>query len=105
MSDIVKDLTEYRIRGIEKAEVEFYESLTRTLDKIEDEIVALADTNLPRQAGKLIELQSAVAIRPKIKAILDKEYLPFADRVVRKGFGEQAKRVERQFKTTILHTV
>ena len=99
MSDIVKDLTNYRIKGIEKAEVEFYQSLTRTLDKIEDQIVALADKDLPRQAGKLIELQSAVAIRPKIKAILDKEYLPFADRVVRKGFGEQAKRVERQFKT------
>ena len=99
MSDIVKDLTKYRISGIEKAEVEFYESLTRALDKIEDQIVALADTTLPRDAGKLIELQSAVAIRPKIKAILDKEYLPFADRVVRKGFGEQAKRVERQFKT------
>ena len=43
MSDIVKDLTEYRIRGIEKAEVEFYESLTRTLDKIEDQIVSLVD--------------------------------------------------------------
>ena len=99
MPDIVKDLTKYRISGIEKAEVEFYESLTRTLDKIEDQIVALADTTLPRDAGKLIELQSAVAIRPKIKAILDKEYLPFADRVVRKGFGEQAKRIERQFKT------
>ena len=99
MSDIVKDLTNYRIKGIEKAEVEFYESLTRALDKIEDQIVALADTTLPRDAGKLIELQSAVAIRPKIKAILDKEYLPFADRVVRKGFGEQAKRIERQFKT------
>ena len=99
MSDIVKDLTKYRITGIEKAEVEFYESLTRALDKIEDQIVALADTTLPRDAGKLIELQSAVAIRPKIKAILDKEYLPFADRVVRKGFGEQAKRIERQFKT------
>ena len=99
MPDIVKDLTKYRISGIEKAEVEFYESLTRALDKIEDQIVALADTTLPRDAGKLIELQSAVAIRPKIKAILDKEYLPFADRVVRKGFGEQAKRIERQFKT------
>ena len=99
MSDIVKELTDYRIKGIEKAEVEFYESLTRTLDKIEDQIVSLVDRDLPRQAGKLIELQSAVAIRPKIKAILDKEYLPFADRVVRKGFGEQAKRVERQFKT------
>jgi len=99
MSDIVKDLTNYRIKGIEKAEVEYYEALTRTLDKIEDQIVSLVDRDLPRQAGKLIELQSAVAIRPKIKAILDKEYLPFADRVVRKGFGEQAKRVERQFKT------
>ena len=99
MSDIVKDLTNYRIKGIERAEIEYYKQLTQTLDRIEAQIVALADQQLPRQAGKLIELQSAIAIRPKIKAILDKEYLPFADRVVRKGFGEQAKRVERQFKT------
>ena len=98
MSDIVKDLTNYRIKGIEKAEVEFYESLTRTLDKIEDQIVSLIDRDLPRQAGKLIELQSAVAIRPKIKAILDKEYLPFADQVVREGFNKQAKRIEKAFK-------
>ena len=99
MSDILKDLTEYRIKGIETAEIEYYKQLTNTLDRIEAQIVSLADRELPRQAGKLIELQSAVAIRPKIKSILDKEYLPFADRVVRKGFGEQAKRVERQFKT------
>ena len=99
MADIVKDLTNYRIKGIEKAEVEYYEALTRTLDRIEDQVIKLADANLPRQQGKLIELQSAIAIRPKIKSILDKEYLPFADRVVRKGFGEQAKRIERQFKT------
>jgi len=99
MADLIERLTEYRIKGIEKAEVEYYQALTKTLDKIEAQVVALADRELPRQAGKLIELQSAVAIRPKIKAILDKEYLPFADRVVRKGFGEQAKRIERQFKT------
>ena len=99
MSDILKDLTNYRIKGIEKAEIEYYKQLTQTLDRIEAQIISLADTSLPRTAGKLIELQSAVAIRPKIKAILDKEYLPFADRVVRKGFGEQALRVERQFKT------
>ena len=99
MSDLVKDLTKYRISGIEKAEIEYYQSLTRTLDKIEDQIISLASKELPTQAGQLMELQSAVALRPKIKAILDKEYLPFADRVVRKGFGEQAKRVERQFKT------
>ena len=53
MSDIVKDLTNYRIKGIEKAEVEFYESLTKTLDKIEDQIVALADVNLPSCVGSL----------------------------------------------------
>ena len=99
MSDILKDLTEYRIKGIEKAEIEYYQSLTRTLDKIEDQIISLASRELPTQAGQLMELQSAVALRPKIKAILDKEYLPFADRVVKKGFGQQAKRVERQFKT------
>ncbi len=99
MSDILKELTDYRIKGIEKAEIEYYKQLTQTLDRIEEQIVSLADQQLPRTAGKLIELQSAVAIRPKIKAILDKEYLPFADKVVRKGFGEQAKRVERQFKT------
>ena len=99
MADIVKDLTNYRIKGIEKAEIEYYKQLTQTLDRIEAQIVSLVDQQLPRTAGKLIELQSAVAIRPKIKAILDKECLPFADRVVRKGFGEQAKRVERQFKT------
>ena len=72
MADIVKDLTQYRIRGIEKAEIEYYKQLTETLDRIESQIVSLADRELPRQAGKLIELQSAVAIRPKIKAILDK---------------------------------
>jgi hypothetical protein len=99
MADIIEDLTKYRISGIEKAEIEYYNQLTQALDRIEAQVVSLADKELPRQAGKLIELQSAVAIRPKIKQILEKEYLPFADRVVRKGFGEQAKRIERQFKT------
>ena len=38
MSDIVKDLTNYRIKGIEKAEVEFYESLTRTLEDLKERL-------------------------------------------------------------------
>ena len=66
MADLIERLTEYRIKGIEKAEVEYYQALTRTLDRIEDQIISLADKQLPRQAGKLIELQSAVAIRPQI---------------------------------------
>jgi phosphoribosylaminoimidazole carboxylase (NCAIR synthetase) len=48
--------------------------------------------------AKLIQLQSAIAIRPKIKSILDQNYLPFADQVVREGFNKQAKRIERAFK-------
>jgi len=98
MADIIQELTEYRIKGIEQAEIEYYKNLTQTLDRIEREIVNIADTDLPRQDGKLIQLQSAIAIRPKIKSILDQNYLPFADQVVREGFNKQAKRIERAFK-------
>ena len=71
MADIVKDATEYRIKQIELAEANYYKELTKALDRIERRVIGLADTDLPRQEGKLIELQAAIAIRPKIKAILD----------------------------------
>ena len=99
MSDIVKKSTEYRIKQIEIAEANFYRSLVKSLDKIEREIVALANKDLRKTTdGKLIELQAAIAIRPKIKAILDREYLTWSDTVVREGFTKQAKRVEKAFK-------
>ena len=98
MSDIVQKSTEYRIKQIELAEAKYYKTLTSTLDRIEREVVSLANRDLPTQDGKLIELQSAIAIRPKIKQIIDKEYLPFADQVVREGFNKQAKRIEKAFK-------
>ena len=98
MADKVKDATVYRIKQIEIAEANYYKTLTKALDRIERDVIRLADTDLPRQQGKLIELQAAIAIRPKIKAILDREYLPFADQVVRKGFNKQAKRIEKAFK-------
>ena len=98
MADIIQKSTEYRIKQIELAEANYYKELTKALDRIERRVISLADTDLPRQEGKLIELQAAIAIRPKIKAILDQEYLPFADRVVREGFTKQAKRIEKAFK-------
>ena len=99
MSDIVKEATEYRIKQIEIAEANYYRSLVKALDKIEREVVALANKDLQRTTdGRLIELQSAIAIRPKIKAILDREYLAWSDTVVREGFTKQAKRVEKAFK-------
>jgi len=97
MSDIVKDATFYRIKQIELAEAEYYKSLITTLDRIEREVVSLA-SRLPLTDGKLIELQSAIAIRPQIKAILEREYLKWSDTVVREGFNKQAKRIEKAFK-------
>jgi hypothetical protein len=97
MADIVKDATKYRIKQIELAEAKYYETLIKTLDKIEREVIATA-SRLPLTDGKLIELQSAIAIRPQIKAILEREYLAWSDTVVREGFNKQAKRIEKAFK-------
>ena len=97
MSDIVKDATLYRIKQIELAEAEYYKTLIKSLDKIEREVISLA-SRLPLTDGKLVELQSAIAIRPQIKAILDREYLAWSDTVVRQGFNKQAKRIEKAFK-------
>jgi len=97
MADIVKEATEYRIKQIELAEAQYYKSLINTLDRIEREVVASV-SRLPLTDGKLVELQSAIAIRPQIKAILEREYLAWSDTVVREGFNKQAKRIEKAFK-------
>ena len=98
MADIIQQMTNYRIKQIEFAEAEYYEQLTKVLDKIEDDITSLANKSLPTTDGKLIELRAAIAIRPQIKAILEREYLAWSDTVVRTGFNKQAKRVEKAFK-------
>ena len=98
MADIVESSTKYRIKQIEFAEAQYYQQLTKVLDKIEDDVTSLAGRSLPLTDGKLIELRAAIAIRPQIKAILEREYLAWSDTVVREGFNKQAKRVERAFK-------
>jgi hypothetical protein len=100
MADIVKDATLYRIKQIELAEAEYYKSLITTLDRIEREVVS-SISKLPLTDGKLVELQSAIAIRPQIKAILEREYLKWSDTVVREGFNKQAKRIEKGFKAVL----
>ena len=99
MSDIIQDLADYRIRQIQIAEAKYYESLIKTLDKIERQIASLTSKALPvNNVGKLFDLKIAVAMQPKIRAILEKEYLVWSDTVVRQGFNKQAKRVEKAFK-------
>ena len=98
MADKVRQFTLYRIKNLDRAEQEYYQTLQRTLDKIEDDVVKLARRELPTQAGKLIELQSAIALRPQIRTILQTEFLGWADTLTKKGFNRQAKRIERAFK-------
>ena len=98
MADKVKQFAIYRIKNLDRAEQEYYRTLQRTLDKIENDVVRLAGRDLPTQQGKLIELQAAVAIRPKIRTILQTEFLGWADTVTKQGFNRQAKRIERAFK-------
>ena len=98
MSDIVEQMANYRISQIELAEARYYEDLIRALDKIEKEVMAYVGT-LPLKEGRLFELKAAVASRPIIREILEREYLAWSDTVVREGYSKQAKRIERAFKT------
>ena len=97
MSDIVEQMTNYRISQIELAEAKYYEDLIRVLDRIERDVISYA-SQLPLKEGKLFELKSAIASRPIIREILEREYLAWSDTVVREGFSKQAKRIERAFK-------
>ena len=100
MSNIVEDFTNYRIRSIELAEAQYYETLIRTLDKIEKDIVDLVNKQIPKNDDfKLFNLKSAIAVQPLIRQTLEKEYLGWSDSVVRQGFTKQAKRVERAFRS------
>ena len=100
MADIVENFANYRIRAIEVAESEYYETLIKTLDKIERDVIALAKKELPlNDQAKLFNLKSAIAVQPLIRQVLEKEYLRWSDTVVRQGFTKQAKRIEKAFRT------
>ena len=89
MANIVENFTNYRIRSIEIAEAEYYETLIRTLDKIETDVVNLVNKNLPKSDDfKLFNLRSAIAVQPLIRQTLEKEYLRWSDTVVRDGFNK-----------------
>ena len=99
MADIIEQSTLYKIRQIELAEAQYYEQLIKVLDKIEQDITSLVGKTLKTEDGKLLrDAKFSLVLQPQIKAILEKEYLPWADKVVREGFNKQAKRVERAFK-------
>ena len=58
MADILEQTSLYRIRQIEIAEAEYYKQLIKILDKIENDIVSLANERLTSDKGKLISGQA-----------------------------------------------
>jgi len=98
MADLIENVADYRIKQIQIAEAEYYEQLINLLDRIERQVANLVNQKLPTDAGKLFNLKSAINFQPEIRKLLDTEYLPWADRVVREGFNKQAKRIEKAFK-------
>ena len=94
MPDIIEQSTLYKIRQIEFTEAQYYEQLIKVLDKIEQDITSLVGKTLNTEDGKLLrEAKFSLVLQPQIKAILEKEYLPWADKVVREGFNKQAKAI------------
>ena len=54
MADLLEQTSLYRIKQIEIAEAEYYRQLIKILDRIEKDIVSLADQRLTTDKGKLI---------------------------------------------------
>ena len=88
MADKVQKFAIYRIRNLDRAEQQYYKTLIRTLDKIEKDVISLAGKELPTDKGKLIELNAAINIRPKIRTILSREFLAWADTVTKEGYSK-----------------
>ena len=65
MANIVEDFASYRIRAIEVAESEYYETLIRTLDKIERDVIALAKKELPLNYVKRMAVEKSLILQPK----------------------------------------
>ena len=77
MANIVENFTNYRIRSIEIAEAEYYETLIRTLDKIETDVVNLVKAmrysarEYEKYKQSLIERSKTVSLDADIDANLD----------------------------------
>ena len=72
MADKVRQFTIYRIKNLDRAEQEYYRTLQRTLDKIENDVVALAGRELPTQK-KTYRVASSNSNSTKNKNYLTKQ--------------------------------
>ena len=72
MADKVKQFTIYRIKNLDRAEQEYYRTLQRTLDKIENDVVRLAGRDLPTQQVKKGFNRQAKRIERSFKEILER---------------------------------
>lgn len=79
--DLITQLGEYRQRRVSNYTDEHVELLIKVLQDLENQVITNA-TNLPVIGGKLFNTQLAIAIRPKLKALIENYYLTSVQDVI-----------------------
>jgi len=80
--DKIEELAQLRENLVDDIEARHINRLNIALENLEKDVVKLANS-LPLRDNKLFEARLAVELRPKIKALIDKHYVLWADGTVR----------------------
>lgn len=80
--DKIEELAQLRENLVDDIEARHINRLNIALENLEKDVVKLANT-LPLRENKLFEARLAVELRPKIKELIDKHYVLWADGTVR----------------------
>ena len=72
--DLLERLGEYRQVRLDTLSDDHVQRLSRTLQRLESEVVAVA-SQLPTRGGKLFQTRLAIELRPKLKQLIEEYYL------------------------------
>ena len=89
--DKIEELAQLRENLVDDIEARHINRLNIALENLEKDVVKLANS-LPLRDNKLFEARLAVELRPKIKALIDKHYVLWADGTVRE-YDKVAKQI------------
>ena len=94
--DKIEELAQLRENLVDTIEARHINRLNIALENLEKDVVKLVNS-LPLRGNKLFETRVAIEIRPKLKAIIDKHYVLWADNTVRE-YDQVAKQIVNNMK-------
>ena len=94
--DKIEELAQLRENLVDTIEARHINRLNIALVNLENDVVKLVNS-LPLRGNKLFETRVAIEIRPKLKAIIDKHYVLWADNTVRE-YDQVAKQIVNNMK-------